>query len=123
MKTKILVLAVSMVLFGCMSTGTKVDASKSASFEKGKSTSAEVIAALGQPQSVGTQSDGKKLITYAYSSATPNAASFIPFVGLFAGKTKGEVSIVTFTFSPDDKLENYVQTVSNSTYSMGAVSK
>jgi outer membrane protein assembly factor BamE (lipoprotein component of BamABCDE complex) len=112
MKAKFLVVLVLMAVAGCTSVGTKVAPEKAASFEKGKTTYPEIIASLGAPQTVGTQSDGKKILSYYYSSTTPNAASFIPFVGIFAGKTKGEVSIVTFTFDSNDVMESYVQSSS-----------
>lgn len=121
MKKTLLILPIIFALASCVSAGTKIDTTKAAAFEKGKTTKAEVVAALGTPQTVGTQSDGKKILSYYYSSATPNAASFIPFVGLFAGKTKSELSIVTFVFSSDDKMESYTATQSNSTYGLGGV--
>jgi hypothetical protein len=123
MKNNILIAALVFSLSGCVSVGNKVDTTKAAAFVKGQTTSAEVIAALGVPQSVGSQSDGKKILSYFYSSATPNAASFIPFVGLFAGKTTGETSIVVFTFTPDDKMESYTATQATTSAGFGGAAK
>ena len=118
MKSKLMLLAVSLSLAACVSVGSKIDTTKVTAFEKGKTTKAEVIAALGTPQTFGTQSDGKTIISYYYSKATPNAASFIPVVNIFAGKTKGELSLVTIVFTPDDKMDSYTATQSNSTVNM-----
>lgn len=121
MRVKLLIVAAMLSLSACMSVGTKVESSKAAEFVKGVTTYNEVIASLGTPQTVGTQSDGRKILGYAYSSASPNAASFIPFVGIFAGKTKSEVNVVSFVFTSDDKLESYTSTQSSSTYQFGSV--
>ena len=77
MKSKLMLLAVSLSLAACVSVGSKIDTTKVTAFEKGKTTKAEVIAALGTPQTFGTQSDGKTIISYYYSKATPNAMNMV----------------------------------------------
>lgn len=102
----IAILAVCVLaLAGCVSAGTKVDMSKAAQFKPGVTTEAEVIAVLGAPDDFYLTPDGGKVNVYKHVSASPNAAMFIPYVGVFAGKTKTETEQVQFMFSPEGKLK------------------
>jgi outer membrane protein assembly factor BamE (lipoprotein component of BamABCDE complex) len=104
MRSSIFVLAV--VVAGCVSSGTKVTQEQAAAFEVGKTTEAQIIAALGAPNQSSTLSDGTRLDIYMHISAHANAASYIPVVGLVAGGAKGTNDTATFTFTPDRVLKS-----------------
>jgi outer membrane protein assembly factor BamE (lipoprotein component of BamABCDE complex) len=95
----------ALLVTGCVSSGTKVDAAKAAQFKPGITTEADVTKALGPPDDFYLTPDGGKVNVYKHISASPNAATFIPYVGLFAGKTHTDVEQVQFMFSPDGKLK------------------
>lgn len=110
------VLILSLILISCVSVGTKVEQEKLTSFKKGETTYSQIISALGKPQQTTKLDDGKKIISYAYSTASPSAASFIPFIGAFVGTTDADNTIVNFTFGTDEKLESYSQSESKASY-------
>ncbi len=114
-------LLLTILLAACVSVGTKVETEKLAAFKSGETTYSEVVAKLGAPQSTTKQSDGKKIIAYAYSKASPDAASFIPFVGAFVGSTDAENTIVSFIFDTNNKLESYSQTESKASYGVTGI--
>lgn len=102
----------AVMLAGCVSTGTRVTEAQANQFKQGVTTRAEVIAALGQPDTQSRLADGGTVITYLHISAHANAATFIPYVGLLAGGAKGTTELATFTFTPDGKLAEFSNTQS-----------
>lgn len=112
----ITILAALLMIAGCVSLGTKVEGEKLASFKKGETTYAQIVEALGPPQITTKQSDGKKILSYAYSKASPDAASFIPFFGALVGSTDAETTTVSFIFDAGNKLESYSQSESKASY-------
>jgi outer membrane protein assembly factor BamE (lipoprotein component of BamABCDE complex) len=111
-------LIIISTLAGCVSVGTKVESEKLASFKKGETTYSQVVEALGAPQATTKQSDGKKILSYAYSKASPDAASFIPFFGALVGSTDAETTTVSFIFDAENKLESYSQSESSASHSI-----
>lgn len=99
--------ASTMVLCGCISTGTKVTDDQMMKFQKGVTTESQVIAQLGQPNGTQRASDGTITDTYMYVHATPDAVDFIPVVGLLAGGATGKSNTVIFIFTPDRVLKDY----------------
>lgn len=93
------------ILAGCVSSGTKVTQAQVSAYQVGKTTEAEVIAALGAPNSASVLSDGSRIDVYMHTSAHANAASYVPIVGLFAGGAKGDSETAVFTFSPNGILK------------------
>jgi hypothetical protein len=94
------------MLAGCVSSGTKVTAEQVTAFEVGKTSEAQVIAALGKPNGVSVLADGSKVDVYMHVSAHANGASYIPIVGLFAGGAKGDSDTAVFSFGPDGVLKS-----------------
>jgi len=90
--------AIACSLAACVSSGTHVTADQASAFQVGTTTEADVIAKLGEPNSVSTSPDGTKIDTYMHVASSANAASFIPVVGLFAGGAKSSTESVTFTY-------------------------
>lgn len=96
-----LVLCLSLSLGACMSinsdAGTRMTADKVAQIKKGVTTRGEVEALLGSPMTVSMTGEGKRVLTYYYSSikmeSRAGAATFIPLVGPFAAsaKTQGQI--------------------------------
>jgi hypothetical protein len=95
-----------------VSSGVRVADSQLTQFEKGKTTEADVVKALGPPTSV-TTTNGVRTLGYAGVHAQPRASSFIPIVGAFVGGADSQVSIVIFQFNADGKLETMTSTQSS----------
>jgi len=96
-----------------MSTGTKVDTAQIQQFQKGATTYDQVVAALGDPTSVSTASDGKKAAVYSYAQSKIRPESFIPYVGLVAGGADVKSTAVVFRFDANERLVDYSSTMSN----------
>jgi hypothetical protein len=97
--------AAALLLSGCASSGTKVSEQQVQAFQKGTSTRAQVVAALGAPTSTLVQSDGTRIDVYMHIQASANAASFVPIVGLFAGGATGSTDSATFTYDAAGTLQ------------------
>lgn len=108
MKTIMILLIIT--LSGCVSMGTPVSDSQMSMLKNGVTTESDVIARLGQPNGVGKTSDGKKVLTYNYAHASPTAISFVPIVGLFAGGSNVQSTIVTLNFDQAGILQDYSST-------------
>lgn len=104
---------VVLLLASCVSSGTQVKDSALTQFQKGVTSEADVVKALGPPTSTSMVSDGSRVLAYVGTHAQAKAASFIPIVGLFKGGATGQTSVVTFRFGPDHKLLDYSSTQSN----------
>jgi len=94
------------MLAGCVSSGTKVTTEQVTAFEIGKTSEAQVIAALGRPNGASVLADGSRVDVYMHVSAHANAASYIPIVGLFAGGAKSDSDTAMFNFGPDGILKS-----------------
>jgi len=96
--TRALALCFLAGLAGCSSinneSGVQMSQDKVALIKKGVSTRADVETLLGPPMHVAMMPDGKRILSYTYTSTKveghATAASYIPYVGLFAGGAKGE---------------------------------
>jgi hypothetical protein len=106
MQKTIKALAVLLVfcLTACASAGVKVDQSKMSQFQKGKTTEADVVAALGQPTNSEQNDDGTNVIRYVYSSTQARPETFIPIVGAFVGGADTEQTVASFTFDQKNIL-------------------
>jgi hypothetical protein len=109
-------------LAGCMTTGVKVDQSKVASFKPGVTTCTEAVASLGVPTNTSINSDGTKSIQYVYAHSQANAASFIPYVGIFAGGATTENTVFSMNCDRNDKLVNYSSSQGANAIGTGIVS-
>ena len=91
-----------------------VSQEKASQFKKGVTTEKEIIAVLGQPTSVSTDSNGR-MISYIGSEAQGRLINYIPIVGLFAGGIDSTSSAVTFIIGSNGVMKD-------SSYSQGATS-
>ena len=102
--------AVSVVLLlsACgVDQGQKIDTNQVSKFQTGKTTYAQVIAAMGTPASIQNHSDGTRVLVYVHTQAAPRAATFVPVVGLFAGGADVQQQSVVFTFDREGILKDY----------------
>lgn len=123
MNLKAVSLLLLLSLAGCVSSGTHVTEAQAGQFVKGKTTEAEVIAALGPPDSTTRNDDGSRVDSYTYFKAAANAASFIPYVDLLAGGTKGSYSTVAFTFDARGVLKGWTSTSGKSDTNTGLLNQ
>lgn len=106
---KIPALILSLALAGCGSAGTEVTRAKAATVIKGKSTRADVIASLGEPNSLTRDSSGRETLHYAYARSTVKPATFIPFIGAFAGGVDTKTSAFDVKLNPQGVVEEYLE--------------
>ncbi|HEX7122444.1 MAG TPA: hypothetical protein VF178_08770 [Gemmatimonadaceae bacterium] len=110
--------ALAVLLSGCVSTGTKVDTSKVAAFQPGVTTMQDAERALGPPNQVTREADGSTVLVYAYAKMSPNGATFVPVVGLFAGKSTVDSTTATLVFDKDGK---FVRSSTSEGHTVGGV--
>lgn len=67
MKKLVIGFLMSMVLSGCVYTGTNFDESKLANVQKGQTTKQEVISYFGNPSTTTVDSEGNELLMWTYS--------------------------------------------------------
>ncbi|MBV8798920.1 MAG: hypothetical protein JOY77_10245 [Alphaproteobacteria bacterium] len=117
MTWRVLAMASAVALAGCMATGVQVDQKAISKFEKGRTTVADVEAALGAPTNSMISSDGDQTIMYNYMQMQMRPESFIPYVGAFVGGADTKSSFAMFKFDQRGVLVNY--TLSNGQMGMG----
>ena len=81
---------------------------KIAKFEKGKTTLADVVKELGQPNQVTSLPDETKHVAYSNVAVSRDAASYIPLVGAYAGKTSIKGEGATLIFDKNDVLKDKI---------------
>src|SRR5437868_4068488 len=87
MRLTLVLIAATVSLGSCTQVGRKFDPQSYAVVEPHKTTCAEVLQRNGEPYAMRPQPDGTKVLSYQYAEGRPNAASYIPYVGLFFGST------------------------------------
>lgn len=100
---KKIALTLIFILAGCASYGTQVTPQQTRSFEIGKTSRADVIRQLGNPNVVRNK-QGEKSIGYTYVKGEADAATFIPLIGAFVGTTTYTGTTTFFTFDAAGKL-------------------
>lgn len=102
----------TLALGSSTSTGVQVDERALTSFEKGKTTIADVVARLGQPTSNMLLNTGQRNIGHTYIQAQARPESFIPIFGPLVGGADNHFSNVSLTFDRNGVLESYSSTQS-----------
>ena len=108
--------AFAIVLAGCMASGVQVTEQQAGSFQVGKSTYGEVVAALGEPTSVSSSTNGNRVAVYSYSAMASRPQNFIPYIGPYVSGYDTKSSAVTFVFDSRGVL----QETSSTQNSMGS---
>lgn len=109
---------------GCMSHGTKVEASKVDKIEKGVTTRAEVEQMLGPADSVFVHPDasGKRTMQYFGQQSQVKAQSFIPGYNMFASGAKTQRQNLQILIGSDGKVLDYEYTSREGEITTGVVS-
>lgn len=111
------IMAFALLVSGCASVeyGKPIEKDSLSRVQKGRTTKQEVEAIYGKAQSTSLNMDGSELLSYSYGStkAKTSPLMFIPIVGLFFMKTKGESQTQTLQFLVKENI------VSNYSYSEG----
>ena len=93
-------------------------------FERGKTTSYDVVAALGKPTSMTLAADGSRQVIYSYSQNQMRWENFVPIVAMFSQGATAETTMVTLDFDPTGVLVSYTasegQTQLGTGFSSGA---
>jgi outer membrane protein assembly factor BamE (lipoprotein component of BamABCDE complex) len=107
MKKMIVLLILGLTLLGCMSVGNKqiMDASKTSQIQEGKTTRAEIITLLGEPNHTTSMPNGDEMVMYSYTQSTPRPTTFIPVIGLFAGGADMKGKTLMFTIDKNGILQ------------------
>lgn len=116
MKIGIIIFFITAIT-GCVSVGTQVKLDQLSGFSKGITTYSEVVAKLGTPNTVSTQSNGKRIAAYTYIHSQPRPETFIPFIGGFIGGADSKFNIAQFVFDQEGKMIEY--SISESNYGSG----
>ncbi|HTA99372.1 MAG TPA: hypothetical protein VK804_02765 [Bradyrhizobium sp.] len=107
------IVALGAALAGCASSGVQVTQEQAQSFQVGKSTYGDVVAALGQPTTTTMSSAGQKYAIYSYAAVSSRPQNFIPYIGPLVSGYDTKSSAVTFAFDNRDVLVNMTSTQSN----------
>jgi len=103
-KRLIVVILFSLALTGCATIGRIPTTEQQASFIVGKSTMADVMAALGKPMTSIARQGGGTTLQYALVDTSVTPQTLIPFVGYFIGGADSRVDNVMFMFDAGGML-------------------
>jgi hypothetical protein len=101
----VIAFAIAIELAGCMASGVQVTEQQAQSFQVGKSTYGEVVAALGEPTSVSSSTNGNRIAVYSYSAVASRPQNFIPYIGPLVSGYDTKSSAVTFVFDAKGVLK------------------
>src|SRR6476646_1370154 len=101
------------IMASCASSGVQVTAQQAQAFKVDTSTYSEVVAALGEPTSVTSSSNGNRVAVYSYSAVASRPQNFIPYVGPFVSGYDTKSSAVTFIFDSKGILRESSSTQNN----------
>jgi outer membrane protein assembly factor BamE (lipoprotein component of BamABCDE complex) len=105
---KFSVIAITMLVLGCTSTyGSKIEPEDIDKIEKGVTTETQVREWFGKPTLTQTDTEGYKMIQYAYGEATNNQAAYIPVVGAFFSKSDAAYSTLAIEIDGNGLVKNY----------------
>ena len=99
--------AATLLLSACASSGKKISEADVSSLKKGKTTYEDALAKFGKPNSLTSDSDGRRTASYIYVHSQADAQSFIPVAGAFLGGVHTENQSLTLVFNKNNVLEQY----------------
>jgi outer membrane protein assembly factor BamE (lipoprotein component of BamABCDE complex) len=111
--------ALSFMVIGCASSGTKVDPAQVQAFQRGKTTYTDVVGQLGSPNSDTVADDGSHVIAYMYTHAQARPESFVPLVGPLIGGADAKTTGYIFTFDNDGVLRKVETSNAKASAGMG----
>ena len=98
MRDVVRVMICATILGGCAASGVQVTDQQAQEFQVGKSTYADVVAALGEPTSMTLSSGRGRVAVYSYSAVSSRPQNFIPFIGRLVAGYEKKSSAVVFVF-------------------------
>jgi outer membrane protein assembly factor BamE (lipoprotein component of BamABCDE complex) len=103
----IVLLTLCLTLLGCMSIGNKeiMDTSKTSQIQEGKTTKAEIISLLGEPNHTTSMPNSEEMLMYTYTQSATRPTTFIPVIGLFAGGVDMKGKTLSFRFDKNGILQ------------------
>ena len=93
-----------------MSVGHQIDQHRVDTLVKGKSTKADVRAAIGAPDNISKDLSGQESWIYSYSRSTVKGTTFIPYIGGLVGGSNTQTQQVVVVFGADGTVENVTST-------------
>jgi outer membrane protein assembly factor BamE (lipoprotein component of BamABCDE complex) len=111
-KSIVFCLIVATALSGCATAGNEKMKDQTQStiqqqITEGKTTKAEVQAALGNATTVSFTDAGNEIWTYQYSRATPQVQNFIPIVDLFIRSIDVKTKELVVMFDKNNIVSKY----------------
>jgi hypothetical protein len=119
MRTLSATLGLCLGLSACVSSGSNVSMEQARQFQKGVTTEQQVEAALGAASAVTEKSDGTRILVYTHIDARPDAVTFVPIVGAFAGGASSHLTVVSFKFDAHGVLSDYTATATDTHVNTG----
>lgn len=119
MKNLTLILAALLLLAGCASAGTQIDATQVSKIEKGVTNQQDIRDMFGSPYSSGITADGETFYIYTFARTTTKGATFIPVVGLFAGGSDTQIETLQIWFDKENKVSQFNFSQSNQEVRLG----
>lgn len=113
MKKLAAALVCTVILTGC-ATPKMIDREQYTDFKKGVTTYSDVVKRLGEPNGRQNQASGAYSVTYNSTSSKVDPKSYIPIVGAFIGGVETKGQMLTFSFDKNNRLIDYLDTVSSS---------
>ena len=110
MRGPIIMAIAALGLAGCAASGVQVTEEQAQSFQPGRATYADVVAALGIPTVTTTQSNGNRIAVYSYAAVQARPQNFIPYIGPLVSGYDSKSSAVTFVFDARGILTNTTST-------------
>jgi outer membrane protein assembly factor BamE (lipoprotein component of BamABCDE complex) len=92
---------IAIILAACSHSPepVKFQAARAGELQKGKSTKADVLATLGNPVAVASDSSGAEKLTYLHTDSDLKGRSFIPFAGPWIGGVRVTTETVIVTLN------------------------
>lgn len=118
MKRIVLVPLFAAMLAGCVTSGTKVDPAVVSTFQPGVTTLEQARTALGPANNTTTLPDGSTVLTYAWTHAAANGASYIPIAGPFVGKSSAQTQVTMLFFDKDGRYNHQTRSDGQTTSAM-----
>jgi outer membrane protein assembly factor BamE (lipoprotein component of BamABCDE complex) len=104
--------AVLIALSGCATIGRPFDEAQISRFEVGRTTEADVVAALGPPAATAS-GPTVRAMSYSYTHAYARPASYVPLIGPLIGGANATNTSVSFIFTPAGVLQSWSRAGAN----------
>jgi outer membrane protein assembly factor BamE (lipoprotein component of BamABCDE complex) len=102
------ILAATLIaaVFGCASSGPRIDAAQLYGLRQGQTTASEIYKQFGRPSFLSRNMDGTQTAVYVHADGKPGT-SIVPVVGSLGGNAPSGSETVTFYFDSNGILTNY----------------